>query len=205
MQSCSSTALYILAEGRNSLGAYGACWQRHQSSSSSSLSDRPARKWRLAHICGTAAGKDRRTCQQGPADRRLAVWLGWQGAAGWTSASRDVACELQGSRVKVQWWCAARREGATTSTLWKQTMPQAQQVSAGGGGTGKASSLSSCPSTALAAQSRQTEAAGPCRLSPFPALSLSPQWPSTSSREGCVGSASFQGALRAGMLWLALQ
>lgn len=87
---------------QNSLGAYGVHWQGHRSSSSSLLSDRLARKRRLAHIYGTAAGKDRRTCQQGPADRRLAVWLGWQGAAGWTSASRDAAYELGGFQVKVQ-------------------------------------------------------------------------------------------------------
>lgn len=102
---------------KNSLGAYGTYWQGHRSSPSALLSDRLARKWSLAHICGTAAGKDRRTCQQGPADRRLAVWLGWQGAAGWTSASRDIAYKWYGSRVKVQWWCAAiMREGAAVST-----------------------------------------------------------------------------------------
>lgn len=75
---------------KNSLGAYGAYWQGHRSSSRSLRTDGPARKWRLAHICGTAAGKDRRTCQQGPADRRLAVRVGWRAAAGWTSASRDM-------------------------------------------------------------------------------------------------------------------
>lgn len=153
---------------KNSLGAYRAYWQEHRSSSSSLLSNGPASKWRLAHICGTAAEKDRRTCQQGPADRRLAVRVGWQVAAGWTSASRAVNYMVLG------WWFGGGAQPGEKVLLLLLAKSNAPAVAhqCRRWRDGKASGLSSCPSVAFSAQSLKTKIAGPKSWSPLCYLPL---------------------------------
>lgn len=136
------------------------------------LSNIPARRWRLAHSCEVARGKDRRMCQQGPAGRTLVVHLANKVLQGEPQQAGTLPMSFRWNSRQ----STATREGTALSTLSKQAMHQPHGVQQ----DGKCQRPSSCSLHGPAVLSPKR-----CWPSSCPALSL----PVTRQNVGVAGSA----------------